>query len=661
MRNRMKKTAVTVFSLFTAIFMAAICLRADGPDEFMALPLSYTSSDTVTMEVFFPDGRIERVTVKKEDAFPELKKRMTPAASASAAPLPPPNIIKQMDNGPDSNRICMIMEGDGFQAAEMPDFAAQAQARLDGYFAENPFSVYKNYFNCYRIETPSVDSGVSNDPTNGVTRNTALGMYYWCSGIARLICADTTTCWNYALMAPKADTVIVLANSNTYGGAGYPNLATAAANRVDSDELVLHESGHSFGLLTDEYWDTFTYSGFEFYPSPSLMNRNMSIYQQAAQVANKTKWYLWMGVLDPTGSNIDTYEGGATNYEYGVWRPTITSKMRALGNPYNNIGREAIIINIYNRIKPVDSYTDTSNTLTCGDSVAITTQQPVGFNLDSYWLVDGVTQTAQNGARNVLISDLAAGGSHQLVVRVVDNNPAVKDEYYRSLLMTQSITWNIKCESPTSTPSGTPTVTVTPTWTFTATITMTSTMTVTETITPTPTLTATLSETPEPTLTCSASWTFTQTVTLTATPTPTGTNTATMIYSSTFTPTYSMTVSPTPEATPTAVSGPEKLEFGDGGKILLFPDPYGGNGILKAGFSLTKNASKFSMKLYTSGFRRVRDFNFTGAYFAGENVSVFPGQNLSGLASGTYYFIAEAEDDTGNRAKSKIGILILIK
>jgi hypothetical protein len=67
------------------------------------------------------------------------------------------------------------------------------------------------------------------------------------------------------------------------------------------------------------------------------------------------------------------------------------------------------------------------------------------------------------------------------------------------------------------------------------------------------------------------------------------------------------------------------------------------------------------MKLYTSGFRHVRDIDSPGAYFAGENAAAIAGQKMSGLASGIYYFIAEARDDSGNMAKSKIGILILIK
>lgn len=849
--------------LFTAAFLFTLQAPACAFDSFTYYPQTWTASDTVEMEIFFPDGKIERVKAKKDEVFPQLKKKTGIGSHAAPAPQPPPSaIIKQVDNGPDSNRICIVLEGDGYTNTEMARFESHAMLQMNGFFAITPFSVYRNYFNVYRLETPSVDSGVDNDPTNGIARNTALGLYYWCSGIERLLCADTGTCWTMAGFAPKADTVMVLANSTMYGGAGYTNLATAAGNRTDSDELVLHEAGHSFGLLTDEYWGTTTYSGGEWSPSPSLDDRNISIYQQAAQVTNKTKWWQWMGQSDPTGGTIGTYEGGGTNYQYGVWRPTNRSAMRYLGDPFNNISTEAIILNIYNRVKPVDSYTTTVGAKNCGDTLTVVTQQPVGFDLDVYWLVDGVTQTAQNGVRSLLISDLGFSGSHTLICRVIDNNPAIIDQYYKDRLCTQNITWTFNC-SGTPVPTGTPTNTGTPTQTFTITFTRTHTPTNTVTNTPTITFTATQTATPQPTcpgqanfgktapggsnydltgtyleaskytlpidatvreiylrvvsatggniraavytdaagapgtliaqsaevaaqngwnrlditdtplnagtywlalqnstgatigyaagtagdeyyrnfsyaafpasfgagtssnwqwdiyvvycpdvptptftttdtrtvtptFTATATRTSTQTSTNTYTPTntvsstttdsptitftatDTPTVTATNIYSDTptetpsesYTPTASATSSPTvpvsqsatPTPTPTATQAEaDKLWFQDDGKVRFYPNPVNGKADVKIGFSLSKSAKELSVKIYTSGFRRVKNLDFKGSYTAGPNLQVCPKTNTADFSPGTYYYVATAKDAAGNEAKSKIGILLIIK
>ena len=79
---------------------------------------------------------------------------------------------------------------------------------------------------------------LDNDPTLGIERDTALDSYYFCDGIDRLICVDTAKALRYARRAPQVDHMLVVINSDTYGGAGYwdRNLVTFSGTNIWSAE-----------------------------------------------------------------------------------------------------------------------------------------------------------------------------------------------------------------------------------------------------------------------------------------------------------------------------------------------------------------------------------------------------------------------------------------
>lgn len=114
--------------------------------------------------------------------------------------------------------------------------------------------------------------------------------------------------------------------------------------------------------------------------------------------------------------------------------------------------------------------------------------------------------------------------------------------------------------------------------------------------------------------------------------------------------------------TPTATQEPGgTLEFGGDKKILVYPHPVTGVKDVNLGFNITKSANQFTLKIYTAGFRHVIDMEAKGTYHTGDNVITLPKGYTAGLATGTYYCVAIVKDGSGNEAKSKIGILIIIK
>src|SRR4051794_8177878 len=127
-----------------------------------------------------------------------------------------------LNNGPSSNRIDLAVVGDGFTQAQLSTYSADVQTFIKGFFNEAPLSSYKSFFNVHQVNVVSNVSGVSDDPTMGVARDTPLGMSFWTSGIERLLGVNTWAAQQYAQTAPGDDQTIAIANSSKYGGAGYP-------------------------------------------------------------------------------------------------------------------------------------------------------------------------------------------------------------------------------------------------------------------------------------------------------------------------------------------------------------------------------------------------------------------------------------------------------
>ena len=160
-------------------------------------------------------------------------------------------------NGEPDNRIDLVFVGDGYLESELPAYGPRCLAALDELFAEEPFSSYRPFFNAHRVDVVSAESGVDNDPVEGIDRDTALGMTFFCNGIERLLCVSVSAATDAANAAPDVDQIFAVANSTKYGGAGYSSadIGTFSSDNTGSLQVAIHELGHSLGNLADEYVD----------------------------------------------------------------------------------------------------------------------------------------------------------------------------------------------------------------------------------------------------------------------------------------------------------------------------------------------------------------------------------------------------------------------
>jgi hypothetical protein len=355
----------------------------------------------------------------------------------------PAHVTTLFSGGASANRVDLVVVGDGYSASQIGTFHAHAINVVAGIFAEEPFATYQSYFCVHQVDVVSNESGVDNDPTPGIDRDTALDMAYWCGGTERLLCIDVNKAYQFANNAPDVDQVLALANSSKYGGAGYTssNLATSAGANASAIEIVKHELGHSMGDLADEY----TYGGPATWTGGEPSARNLSTLASAAMAAAGAKWAQWLGTNVPGFDGlIGTYEGGGYS-EFGVYRPTANSLMRNLGRPFNLVSVESLLIEFYRTVDPIDAHSDTALTYGGSELLSVSPMAPGGSPLPVQWFLDG---TPLPGATAPMLDLATLGlaacdGPRVVSVRVHDPTPWVRDEAARAQWMSRTLAFDV--------------------------------------------------------------------------------------------------------------------------------------------------------------------------------------------------------------------------
>jgi hypothetical protein len=158
------------------------------------------------------------------------------------------------ENGPVSQKVDLVILGDGYSQDEMEKFRSDAK-RFSGYLMNaEPFSSHIKDFNIRAVETPGESSGV-NRPHHGVFKRTALAVHYGIFDSERYALSfDNRTIRDIASEVPY-DLMVILINERTYGGGGIYNLySTVAADNKFSEYIMIHEMGHQMAALADEYY-----------------------------------------------------------------------------------------------------------------------------------------------------------------------------------------------------------------------------------------------------------------------------------------------------------------------------------------------------------------------------------------------------------------------
>ncbi len=365
----------------------------------------------------------------------------------------PPILMPEGDSGQratNENRLDLVIVGDGYTAGELAQYDADVSNVINNFFIYEPFVSYEPYFLITKVDVISNESGVDNDPSPGINRDTALDMTFWCSGIERLLCVNVSKAYAEAFGgSANVDQVLAIANSSKYGGAGYSssNLGTLSGQNSASVEVAIHEMGHSLGDLADEY----TYGGDTNWPGGEPNEPNNSIYDAPTMNLLQTKWWQWEGDADSRFDSPVGHYVGAHYSQFGIYRPSNNSNMRALYRKFNAPSAESLIVNIYRHVTPIDGYSPGNlSPLTGSEIVTVSPMQPFGHNLTVSWTLDGAPIPGVGDQTSIDLSTLSLSGLYALVATVVDPTDMVRNESLRDTFLTETVSWTIDAAACTN-------------------------------------------------------------------------------------------------------------------------------------------------------------------------------------------------------------------
>jgi IgA Peptidase M64 len=385
-----------------------------------------------------------------------------------------------------ANRVDILVLGDGYTAAEQATFNANAETLRLAMFDYVPFKQYANFVNWTTTFNASAQSGADHPPYQagctsssccadtaaqsdpraagaGIFVSTAFDGKFCTSQIHRLVTINSSKIFAAASAFPGWDQLVVLVNDSVYGGSG-GSIAVTTTN-ANANLIVIHEYGHTFHDLADEY--TSAYPGF---PACSDISPSNNC---EANVTNQTvpsliKWRSWIGpstpIPTPSGTaGVGLFEG-ARYQTTGVYRPQNSCGMRSLGAQFCPICSQAYVLKLYRGgfgtpSAGIDLIEPGTEVPSAASSVAYNVGSTLNFSasvlrpspdtVTLQWYLDGVPVSGATNSTFNFQQLTAAPASRTLELRATDNSTLVKPEMAGSD-MVHSRTWNIQVTSPIS-------------------------------------------------------------------------------------------------------------------------------------------------------------------------------------------------------------------
>ena len=241
-------------------------------------------------------------------------------------------------HGGDARRgIDLVFVAEGYTEAQKGLFVSDARTAMEALFEHEPFRTLRDRFNIRALFAPSEREDVSR-PGQGLWHETPCGSHFHTLYSDRYLMTDKLFQLYDLLEGVPTEHVIVLANTPTYGGGGIYNLyAMTSARQAWFRPVVVHEFGHSFAGLADEYFYDDQYETF--YPSDvEPWEPNLTTI-----VDFDSKWANLLG--DPEAlqhDGVGLFEGGGYQSK-GIFRPCFNCRMRT--NEYHEfciVCRQAI-------------------------------------------------------------------------------------------------------------------------------------------------------------------------------------------------------------------------------------------------------------------------------------------------------------------------------
>lgn len=230
--------------------------------------------------------------------------------------------------------INIAFVAEGYTREEMPIYIEDVKKSIDALFSHEPFKSRKEVFNIIAVEPASEESGTS-VPRKGIWKRTALGSHFDTFYTERYLTTLHLKKLHDVLAGLPYEHIIVLVNTEVYGGGGILNSYNlSAAHHAKTLPVVVHEFGHSFAGLADEY-------AYENEPIP-MYPADIEPWEPNITTLKDFhgKWEQMIGKKTPVPTPVDkkyadavgVYEGAGYSLN-GVYRPMQDCRMRTNENP----------------------------------------------------------------------------------------------------------------------------------------------------------------------------------------------------------------------------------------------------------------------------------------------------------------------------------------
>lgn len=245
--------------------------------------------------------------------------------------------------GHHGERIDVAIIGDGYSKKDIKQFYTDASNAVASLMGHKPLSDMQDRFNFIAVAAVSDDSGVS-VPHENKWMNTCFSSHYDTFYTERYLTTSSQRALYFDLAGIPFEHIIILANTSRYGGGGIFNSLTivSGSNRL-SGIVTVHEFGHAFAGLADEY----------FYDDEYSDNYPQDVEPWEPNITTKTDFSAkWKAMMDSGVPGVGLYEGGGYRSK-GIFRPAEDCRMKTNEFPdFCPVCRDAII-------RTVDYYTGT--------------------------------------------------------------------------------------------------------------------------------------------------------------------------------------------------------------------------------------------------------------------------------------------------------------
>lgn len=280
-----------------------------------------TDTAIVTVRLFGRDNKVAAQLVHKVAPNDILIRNL------DNTPVPPHRYLHQ--SGSSTEKIDVAIVAEGYTAAQRENFYADAQVAVNSILQHEPFKQYADRFNFVAVAPTSADSDVS-IPQEGVWRNTALSSHFSTFYSDRYLTTLHQRDLHNLLAGIPYEHIIILANTYTYGGGGIYNAYTLTTTHHEAFRpVVVHEFGHSFAGLADEYYYDDQYENF-YSSDVEPWEQNITTL---CRFSEKWQDMLPINTPIPTPANpkkpnqIGVYEGGGYMSK-GVYRAFQDCRMK---------------------------------------------------------------------------------------------------------------------------------------------------------------------------------------------------------------------------------------------------------------------------------------------------------------------------------------------